>query len=435
MIILNEGQMAVVKDIVDFYYTPGEYFYTLNSKAGTGKTTCIQTAMKEIIASSGTPLSICLTAPTNKATKVLRSMAGEEGLKADCKTIYSLLGLVLNSNNEIRHAAKMADGAFADYDVVVVDEGSMVSAALWEHLHTHTIDNRMKVIIMGDSSQLPPVKETVSKVFTQDFRKGSLTKVMRQVEGNPILSLAQSIRDAQADPRKIVEYQTEVNPATDHGVYLLPVMDWTNTVRENFMSEEYRSDPNSFRCLSYTNARVSTLNRMIRSLLVGQTESPFVKGERVIVTRPVIDIITDDKIHTDEECQVLDVAEILHPRYQNTTTQFKVWELRLLSDGGTYVDAYVLHRDSFKDYTTTLDALGKAAQSNNSQWRNFWGFKDSFAELQSPHAMTVHRSQGSTYKNVFVDMRDIYKNKNKLERLQLEYVACSRASETLVLMK
>jgi exodeoxyribonuclease-5 len=435
MIILNEGQNIVVDDIVDFFYAPGEYFYTLNAPAGTGKTTCIQTAMNRIQESSATPIRVCLTAPTNKATKVLRSMASENEVQADCKTIYSLLGLVLNSSNEIRHAAKMVDGAFSDFDVVVVDEGSMVSSGLFDELERATATNKTKVIIMGDNSQLPPVKETVSKVFTKDFRKGTLTKVMRQVEGNPILSLANHIRDCQSDPRKAVEYQTEVNPDTDQGIYLLPVADWTATVKENFVSDEYRKDPDSFRCLAYTNKRVDALNRMIRNLLVGQTDSPFIVDERVLVKRPIVDIGTDEKVHTDEECVVVDVIEAYHPLYANTSTQFKVWEMRLLADSGVFVDAFVLHKDSIKDYESTLNALSKAANENGSQWRNFWGFKDSFADLQSPHAMTVHRSQGSTYKNVFVDLRDIYKNRTKLERLQLEYVACSRASETLVLMR
>ena len=435
MIELNKGQVAVVDEIVDFYYTESEYFYLLDSPAGTGKTTCIQRAVKTIQEGSPRELQICLTAPTNKATKVLRNMSADFGIKVDCKTIYSLLGLVLNSNNEVRHAAKMANGAFSDYDLVVVDEASMIGGYLWEVLEKEALEYCVKVVMMSDKAQLKPVKEKISKVFSKDLRKGQLTKVERQAADNPVLTLATAIREAQSDPRVKIEYLTEVNPVTEHGVYLLSAPEWINWILENFTSPEYAADPDSFRCLAYTNARVNTLNKMIRDRLVGKTLSPFIAGERVLVKHPISSEDGEEKIHTDEECTVMDVVETTHPLYRNTSTQFKVWEIELKSDSHTFVTAYLLHKDSSRAYDKMLDSLGKAAQEDGRRWKSFWGFKDSFASLQSPHAMTVHRSQGSTYKNVFVDMRDIYRNRDPQERMQLEYVAVSRASETLIILR
>jgi hypothetical protein len=435
MIILNKGQEKVVSDIIDFYNTPGELFYVLEAPAGTGKSTSIQIAIKRLKEQSASNLSVCLTAPTNKATKVLREMAYAEELEVHCRTIYSILGLVLNNNNEIRHASKMADGVFEDYQLIVVDEASMCGKALWEELYDAAASNNIKVILMGDSFQLPPVKESASVAFNKGFKRGTLTEVMRQVNANPILTLTQKLRDAQSDPRIEVAYETEINPETDQGIYLLNPAQWTASVKENFSSDEYHSDPNSFRCLAYTNRRVNSLNRMIRNMLVGVTESPFIKGERVLVKRPITDLLTGDKVHTDEECEVLNIVETTHPQYDNTSQPFKVWELKLASTTGSYVDAYLLHNDSKQDHSDMLDMLGKAAKADGRRWKDFWGFKDSFHDMQPPHALTCHRSQGSSYSNVFVDLRDIYVNKKKLERLQLEYVACSRASETLVLMK
>ena len=52
-------------------------------------------------------------------------------------------------------------------------------------------------------------------------------------------------------------------------------------------------------------------------------------------------------------------------------------------------------------------------------------------------AITSHRSQGSTYDNVFVDMKDIIFDKNgniytnKAEMLRRLYVACSRTRHKL----
>jgi exodeoxyribonuclease-5 len=435
MIVLNEGQRKTVDEIVEFYFASGEVVYTLEGHGGTGKTTCIQTAIKEIKEKVGGHVPVCLTAPTNKATKVLRRMARENELQVDSKTIYSILGLVLDSNNEIRYAARMADGSFADYDLVVVDEGSMCDERLWGIIHNEAVAQGVKVVVMGDNCQLGPVKAAASKVFKKGFPGGKLTEIMRQVEGNPILTLAQSIRDAQQDPRLEIDYSTSINAETEQGIYVLPQKQWLDCALDNFQSEEYTKNPDAFRCLAYTNARVNSLNKIIRNLLVGKTETPFIVGERVLVRRPIKDLFSDDRIHTDEECVVLAVSEELHPLYKKDSSQFKVWTLALRSDDGAQIDAHLLHKDSKSDYTKTLDMLSKAANENGSRWKDFWAFKDSFHDLQSPHAMTVHRSQGSTYNNVFVDMRDVYRNRNRLERLQLEYVAVSRASETLIVTK
>jgi exodeoxyribonuclease-5 len=47
--------------------------------------------------------------------------------------------------------------------------------------------------------------------------------------------------------------------------------------------------------------------------------------------------------------------------------------------------------------------------------------------------MTAHKSQGSTFENVFVDVQNIWRNPNKEEAMQCLYVACSRASHHLIL--
>jgi len=46
--------------------------------------------------------------------------------------------------------------------------------------------------------------------------------------------------------------------------------------------------------------------------------------------------------------------------------------------------------------------------------------------------MTVHKSQGSTFENVFVDAEDILANPNREEALRCLYVAVSRASHNVI---
>jgi len=435
MIVLNEGQTLAVNKMVKFFHDPNQKFFLLTGKGGVGKSTCIQTAVRQMMSESAKELKVCMTAPTNKATKVIREMAAEAGLNVESKTLYALLGLVLDNNDEIRYAKKMKDGSLEDFDLVIVDEVSVVQKALMAHLDSAVANSKTSVIMMGDKAQLPPVKESVSSVFDADMPKMELTQIMRQAEGNPILELAQSIRDCQADPRLTPIYQTSVNSLTGEGIYTMGAEEWIGYVKENFNSDEARSVPNAFRCLAYTNKRVNSLNKMIRHMVIGETETPFIIGERVLTRKPIEDSCSFDRLHTDSEAEVIDIVECSHPLFESTSNQFKVWAMTLKGDDMTIVECFLLHQDSKRDYNTHLNTLGKMAREGSRPWKNFWDFKGAFADLQSVYAMTVHRSQGSTYNNVFVDMRDVYRNPKRLERLQLEYVAVSRASETLVILE
>ena len=63
-------------------------------------------------------------------------------------------------------------------------------------------------------------------------------------------------------------------------------------------------------------------------------------------------------------------------------------------------------------------------------WRDYMTFKDCVVCMDFPYAMTVHKSQGSTYDTVYVDTQDlgICANSNYNLYLKLLYVAISRAS-------
>ncbi len=63
-----------------------------------------------------------------------------------------------------------------------------------------------------------------------------------------------------------------------------------------------------------------------------------------------------------------------------------------------------------------------------SFWRIFFFIRDSFASLGPASVLTVHRSQGSTFKEVFI-ASDVFYAKNNFLRRQLAYVAVSRASK------
>ena len=81
------------------------------------------------------------------------------------------------------------------------------------------------------------------------------------------------------------------------------------------------------------------------------------------------------------------------------------------------------------DYITEIDS------KINKVW-NYWNenIVDTFAQLNYGYCITVHKSQGSTFKNVFIDIFDIFENNNKDETLKCLYTAITRCSESLYLL-
>jgi len=71
----------------------------------------------------------------------------------------------------------------------------------------------------------------------------------------------------------------------------------------------------------------------------------------------------------------------------------------------------------------------------NTLWKE-WQNKiiDSMAQLNYGYCITVHKSQGSTFSNVYIDIADIFENKSKDEVLKCLYTAITRTSDSLELL-
>jgi len=72
-------------------------------------------------------------------------------------------------------------------------------------------------------------------------------------------------------------------------------------------------------------------------------------------------------------------------------------------------------------------------QEGKALWRRFFLVRDAFASLGPAAVLTVHRAQGSTFAEVFVDA-DVFWPRDPVLRRQLTYVAVSRASRAVSVM-
>ncbi len=422
-VTLNPAQREAV-DAMHEFAAGAEPFFLLEGYAGTGKSTCVMTFVKEYEG------AVTLTAPTNKATKVLRQLCDREGGVSTTSTIFSLLGLRLDSEGEVREVSAYEGGNRAgEYGIVVVDEAPMLNSKVWRYITQTAFDEGVKFLFMGDFAQLPPVGEKESPVASVTYKR-VLTEVMRH--DNQILTLATHLRMCQfrGDTLRVESDHDEAG-----GVYKLHWKKFREQACKAFTSENYAENPGSIKTVAWRNATVQNYNNIIRDAMYGEAraaESPFQIGERVVTTQPIMDMAGQELgtlMTTDEEGTVEQITVVQHPVYKDITC----YRLEIDPEfGDGWVPAFVVHPRSEKDYNSMLNRLSQQAKETR-RWREFWAAKELVHDIRPCHSITAHRAQGSTYETVFVDLADIMANRNRKEALQCLYVACTRPSRVLVI--
>ncbi len=399
-----------------------ERIYLLTGYAGTGKTTLLQ-ALITRLQQQRDSRPVALTALSNKATKVLQSMAYRWGCEVDCMTCCRLLGLKPVIDKETGGQKFEPDrdrkNLTTEYDLVVVDECSMINVDMWELLVSSVsrFTDRTQLLFVGDSAQLPPVGETESPCFENVLHRSDLTEVIRY--GGAIGLLAEDVRtnlERPTMPRAV----SDRNDTNTEGIFTIPQPHWENLMLRAFKSSAYEQDPDQVRVLAYTNNRVNYLNNKIRAAIYGDQAARFVAGERLVAKNACMgrDGIL---LQTSEECEVLEA-------YLTRFEGWQVWELEVETDEHQERKLRVLHEDEQQRFKEILSDY-----SEKKQWMAFWDYKELFHDLSYAYSLTVHKSQGSTFQDVFVDVPNLMLNRKVIERNQLYYVAFTRAAKRLFL--
>ncbi|MBN8927436.1 MAG: hypothetical protein BGO51_06540 [Rhodospirillales bacterium 69-11] len=407
--------------------------FLLSGYAGTGKTTLMQRVAQALKASGQ---SVAMTAPTYKAVAVLSKKLKQCGLgDVPCLTIHSLLSLRAKPYGDrlVFQRAKHAEPVKAD--VVVVDECSMVDADLMGHIRRH-LQNSF-VLFVGDPAQLPPVEERESQTFATPLRS-HLDIIVRQAAGNPILDAATAIRKAQGGPMDWSWCKSANAPPL--GVYM-PGRSADAWLEKAFTSPEFEADPDTFRFLAWTNARVAEVNTKIRRFRYGDNiPTPFMPGERALMRAPVIKD-SEIKLNTNEEATVLEIGEDSFSYHFEAcgdcgpwAAEIPSWRVKLKRDEGGTVTVHTPSDEAA--YNRVIDRIKDEATFARYRWKHLHDFQAELARMQSIYGMTVHTSQGSTFQKAFVDVGDIRRRErdNLLEAQQLFYVAVTRPSEALYLV-
>ncbi|MEB3211964.1 MAG: AAA family ATPase [Leptolyngbyaceae bacterium] len=422
-IVLTPQQWQVLQEL-EVFTKSHEKLHLLTGYAGTGKTTLLQALIMRM-REGGDRRSVVLTAHSNKATKVLSKMADRWNLNVDSMTCCKLLGLRpeidTETGKQIFKPDRDNENLFNRYRLVIVDEASMISEEMWFLLTNAVSDlhQQTQILFVGDIAQLPPIGEIESKVFSQIYNRSDLTNVVRY--GGAIGILAESIRN-QLHRQVIPPFRTDANPAQTEGVFMVNASGWQNLLLRAFKSQAYQKDADFVRVLAYTNKRVNALNTAIRLAIYGEQAPRFVKNERLIANAPCLE---NDYVvlQNSAECEVLEAVE-------GTQGHWNIWFLSVLTDDDRYRTLTVLHEASRFEYERKLQLLAE-----EKRWREYWELKVLFHDVRYAYSLTIHKAQGSTFENVFVDVRDLHINRKYYERNQLLYVAVTRSSKRLFILQ
>lgn len=186
---LSSDQACALECLLNWVRKPYSLM-TFGGYAGSGKTTLISELAREI----GGDKKIAFCAPTGRAASVLRKKLLALGVDLErhsCSTIHSLVALPIEDEETGEITGWRDRDSIGDFDLLIVDEASMVGLELFRMLEQYHIP----ILAVGDHAQLPPI---MSLLNLMSDPKVKLEKVHRQAEDNPIIRLASKIRNGSS---------------------------------------------------------------------------------------------------------------------------------------------------------------------------------------------------------------------------------------------
>jgi len=473
---LNTGQNDAFYKMVDFLENPQHDALVLKGYAGTGKTFLVKRVI-EYIAQTDHKKTIAISAPTNKAVNVLfkDSPANAESMHAYVlddifdansrlvySTIHKLLGLkeiITENGDQLFQVDSRSESDLSNYNVLIVDEVSMLDDKLCTEIMK--LCKKIRIIFMGDPAQIPPVKRTDSIPFSTkhsySFNIVELTEIMRQKEGNPIIKVSFEIRNNLTKEHPVPIIKTELNEE-GHGVIFMDNIterDYVKPLLEKyFKTEEFKLNSDFMKVIAWRNRTVAYINSVVRGILYGEKPDTYVVGEKLIANKPIFEksIVTRGrnkydkwsvKYSTSEEFEIANVSKIDKYMHEGShTIQLTFYKLDIIVDnamkGGVSKDTiYVIHEDSAQEYADLLERTKQLAKATffPQNWAVHYNIQKWSANVTYNYAITGHKSQGSTYKNVLIIEEDLDMNKKVVERNRIKYTVFSRPTDRLYVLR
>ena len=444
----TEDQSEALKKIAAYICdNTNDIIFLLTGYAGTGKTSIISSIVRtlEILR-----LKSVLLAPTGRAAKVLASYAGKQAFTIH-KKIYRQKSMKEGIGNFI------LDRNLSRNTYFIVDEASMISNSsnetsifgsgkvlddLIEYVYSG-ID--CKLIIVGDTAQLPPVGSAVSPALDPEVLKESgfglisaeLRHVVRQSETSGILMNATQIRN-QIDENNLVH----------------PSIDCTNFNDMARLSGEYLIEEisNSYGKIGLegtiivvnSNKQANRYNQGIRNRIFFREEE-ISPGDMVMVVK-------NKYFPEDDDTKVGfiangDIAEVIKIREYEERYGFHFAEMLLrFPDYSLELESKVmldvLHLDTPALPAEKGSELFKKILADylhlKSRRKQYEAVREdpffSALQIKFAYAVTCHKAQGGQWERVFIDQGMFNRNEITVDYLRWFYTALTRSTEKVYLV-
>ena len=446
--ILGKQQKEALDLILKFIESK-EISFTLSGYAGTGKT-YLTKILIEKLKELNYHCEIC--APTHKAKLVIEKFTGLKG-----NTLHKLLSLSPNLQlmeldfNDLQFLIPKNLNTFPSNSIIICDEASMINDDLYDLLVEKSHDFSCKIIFVCDDKQLKPVNsEELSKVF-KNCNKYQLTEIFRQENGSALQDILEENRI-----RFINKFTNKLSDKGSVYVYSKP-LDFLNKAIDNFKTAIENKDILETKILSYTNDRVKIFNDNCHNKLFSEEEYSvgefltcydsfsnkyydFYNGmdyiiksiKQVKVDIPAIGVYPGYKL------VVIDVSENVELSFKVLSKNISIKNFELIAESIERVrtDAINFKLSNFKYSKELWKLYYKIIESfttpTDLYYNNRLIRKKTF---DYGYAISVHKSQGSSINNVFVDMRSVNFCRDEIEKRQLQYVALSRTKNDIHILQ
>ena len=464
----TDDQQVAISNIIDFIavpFNPAKYIVGLTGAGGTGKTFITKYIISHCKYSNSV---IKCTSPTHKACRVFSQAL--DGKNVD--TIQSTFGLRLDLRLEDFDPANpqfnpMAKPKLENVRLLLIDEASMLPAKLVTFICNKCKELEIKIIFIGDAYHLAPVNEFKSIAFDRCYEVYQLRQIVRQAANNPITNLLNLLRyDIEHHTYRFLEYLSKNIGATNYndineGFSICGKAAFKNLIDMSFNDEAYTKNIDMYRIIAYTNNCVSGWNNYIRNTIIRDSDKNIItKNDLIMSYETIVNEFMEIVINNSEEYIINDIVNFVDDKYG-----FKGFLVKFqLIHGGTITrPLFVIdHRDAFtsqKYHKIITDLINSAKCANGgtrvAKWKAYYEFKKKYLiaanvidrtgkilydrDIDYGFAITAHKSQGSTYDAVFVDVNNMVYDRmghpyaNQDDLLRRLYVGCSRAHKELIL--
>mgnify|MGYP003650790694 FL=1 len=424
--------------------------FMLKGFAGTGKTTIVGTIVTNLWK---TTMKAVLMAPTGRAAKVMSNYSGTPAFTIHRKIYFPKkqsgggVQFVLAPNKH-RNTIFIVDEASmipdTPADSKLFENGSLLDDLLMFVYSGHNC----KLILIGDTAQLPPVHLNISPALDEDqlslnynkeVIKLELDEVVRQAEDSGILVNATNLRE-QLQGEYFDDFKFSVSQYSD----IVRLVDG-NDIQEAIDESYSQNGKEETAIIVRSNKRANLYNENIRNRIL-YLENELAVGDYMMVVKnnyfwlkPTSeagfiangDIIEVLEIFSIKELYGFKFAEVKvkmvdYPNQVPFETVLLLDTIMAETPSLSYEDGNRLYQEVMKDYADEKSKYKKFLAVKNNKFFNALQVKFSYA-------ITCHKSQGGQWNTVFVEQPYLPNGIDK-EYLRWLYTAVTRAKHKLYLI-